>query len=136
MNRNAMFATVLVIAHAVIAYLHGEAHTSLGVGLAAWQWAYVYSVITVAPIVAMILYWTRWAAAGALLLGVSMAGSFAFGVYHHFIAVSPDHVSHLPPGEAQGMFVATAILLAIGEAATAAFGFWSFGKLRGSRATS
>jgi hypothetical protein len=130
MKRYAAIATILILAHLVIAYLHGEAHESLGVGLLPWQWAFVYSVILTAPLVAMLLYWSPWPAAGALLLGVSMVGSFAFGVYHHFLAVSPDHVSHLPPGDAQGMFVATAYLLGISEAATAAFGFWSFAKLR------
>ncbi len=130
MNRNAVIATALVLVHLVISYFHGEAHKHLGVDLAAWQWAYVYSVITVAPLVAMVLYWTPWRAAGAVLLGVSMVGSFLFGVYHHFIAVSPDHVSHLPAGDAQGMFIASAILLAIVEAAAAGFGFWSWSKLR------
>jgi hypothetical protein len=130
MKPMAAIATALVLLHMVIAYLHGDAHESLGVGLAAWQWAYVYVVITIAPLVAAALYWTRWPSAGAMLLGLAMAGSFAFGVYHHFIAVSPDHVSHLPAGDAQGMFIATAILLAISEAAAAAFGFWSFARLR------
>ncbi len=130
MQRQAVIATVLVLAHHVIAIFHGQAHTDLGVGLSTWQWAYVYTVITAAPIVAMILYWTKLRAAGALLLGVSMVGSFAFGVYYHFIAISPDNVNYLPEGHAQGMFVATAVLLAISEAGTAAFGFWSFGKLR------
>jgi hypothetical protein len=130
MKRDATIATVLVLVHLVIAYLHGDAHEALDVDLAAWQWAYVYSVITGAPLVAMLLYWTPWSAAGALLLGVSMVGSFFFGVYYHFVAVSPDHVSHLPPGDAQGMFVATAILLALSEAAAAAFGFWSFATRR------
>jgi hypothetical protein len=136
MNRNATIATALVLGHLVISYLHGDAHARLGVGLARWQWVYVYGVITIAPLVAMVLYWTPLRPAGALLLGVSMAGSFAFGVYFHFIAVSPDHVSHLPEGDAQGIFVATAILLAVVEAAAAAFGFWSFGGRRRFRAGS
>lgn len=135
MQRHAVIATVLVLAHLVISVFHGQAHTDLGVGLATWQWAYVYTVITAAPLLAMILYWTKFRAAGALLLGASMVGSFAFGVYYHFIAISPDNVNHLPEGHAQGMFVATAVLLAIVEAATAAFGFWSFGKLRTAPAT-
>lgn len=129
--RNApLIATVLVLVHLVIAYLHGEAHSRLGVDLAAWQWTYVYSVITVAPLVAMAMYWTAWRKAAALLLGVSMVGSFLFGVYHHFVAVSPDHVSHLPEGDAQGLFVSTAVLLAISEAATAAFALWDWTRER------
>jgi hypothetical protein len=133
MNRNATIATLLVFGHAIVAYFHGQAHERLGVGLAPWQWAYVYGVITIAPVVAMVLYWTRWQRPAALLLGVSMVGSFAFGVYFHFIAVSPDHVSHLPEGDAQAMFIATAILLAVVEAAAAGFGFWNFAALhRGS----
>ena len=132
MKRIATIAMILVVVHVVIAYLHGEAHMRLGVGLAPWQWAYVYLVILFAPLVAMMLYWTPWPSTGAMLLGVSMTASFGFGVYHHFIAVSPDHVSHLPPGDAQGLFIATAILLAVSEAVTAAFGFWSYTVLRRS----
>ena len=130
MKPMAAIATALVLVHLVIITLHDGAHESLDVGLSSWQWAYVDSVIIVAPLVAGAMYWTPWRAAGAMLLGVSMVGSFAFGAYCHFIAVSPDHVSHLPEGDAQGMFVATAILMAVFEAAIAAFGFWSFAKLR------
>jgi hypothetical protein len=78
------------------------------------------------PIAAAALYWTRWQRFGALLLTVSMTGSFLFGVYHHFVAVSPDHVSHLPEGDARGLFIATAILLAAVEAAGIAFGVWTW----------
>ncbi len=130
MKPMAAIATALVLVHLVIITLHDGAHGNLGVDLSSWQWAYAYTVITAAPLVAAVLYWTPWRAAGAMLLGVSMVGSFGFGVYCHFIAVSPDHVSHLPEGDAQGMFVATAILMALFEAAIAAFGFWSFAKLR------
>lgn len=130
MKRIATIALILVLVHLVVAYLHGEAHLSLGVGLERWQWGFVYLVIMIAPLVAMMLYWTPWPASGAMLLGVSMAGSFAFGVYHHFIAISPDNVGHLPEGKGQGLFIATAILLAVIEAGTSAFGFWSFAALR------
>jgi Na+/proline symporter len=126
MTRNAIVATVLVLVHHVIAFAHGDAHSRLGVDLEMWQWTYVYVVITLLPILAVGLYWTRWQRQGALLLAVSMLGSLLFGIYHHFVAVSPDHVSHLPPGDAQGLFVATAILLAVSEAAGTAFGFWSW----------
>ncbi len=55
-----------------------------------------------------------------------MIGSLGFGVYFHFIAVSNDHVSHLPEGDARGLFVVTAVLLVVVEAAGAAFGGWSW----------
>ena len=130
MNRNAAIASVLVVVHAIIAFVHGQAHERLEVGLAPWQWAYVYIVITAAPVLAAVLFWTPLRAAGAALLALSMLGSFLFGVYYHFVEVSPDNVGHLPAGDAQGLFVATAVLLAISEAAASAFGFWCWAKSR------
>jgi hypothetical protein len=130
MNRNAAAATLIVVVHHIVSILHGEAHERLGVGLAPWQWAYVYSVITIAPVVAVVLYWTRWRQWGALLLGISMLGALVFGVIFHFIHESNDHVSHLPTGDAQTLFVATAIALVPIEALAAGFGFWTWIKYR------
>ncbi len=128
MNRSAIIAALIVIVHQAVALAHGWAHKWLGVDLEPWQWVYVYSVITAAPLVAMVLYFTRWQRAGALLLGVSMLGSLLFGVYHHFMAISPDHVSHLPHGDLQGLFIGTAILLMPVEAAGTVLGFWNWAK--------
>ncbi|MEX0977990.1 MAG: hypothetical protein WDZ48_04015 [Pirellulales bacterium] len=129
MNRIALVATAIIVVRQVVAQLHGMAHEELGVGLAAWQWAYVYIVIAAAPLVALVLYWTRFARFGALLLGVSMLAGMLFGIYYHFIAISPDNVGHLPAGHGQGFFVATAILLVPLEIIGTAFGFWSWRKL-------
>ena len=49
-----------------------------------------------------------------------------FGLYFHFIAVSNDHVRHLPEGDTRGLFVATAILLLPVDSIGAAFGFWNW----------
>jgi hypothetical protein len=130
MNRIALGATAIIVARQVVAQLHGMAHDELGVGLSSWQWTYVYIVIAAAPIVALVLYWTRYAAAGALLLGVSMLAGMLFGVYYHFIAVSPDNVAHLPEGHGQHFFIATAIALVPIELVATAYGFWSWGRLR------
>ncbi len=59
-----------------------------------------------------------------------MAGSLIFGVYYHFVAVSADHVSHLPPGEAQGLFRLTALLLAATETFGLAFGLLGLQSVR------
>jgi len=63
----------------------------------------------------MLLLWTRYARVGLLVLVISMAGSLIFGVIYHYVIVSPDHISHLPPGDAQGVFRMTALLLIVTE---------------------
>jgi hypothetical protein len=133
MNRFALAATLLVVVHHLIAFVHGNAHEQLGVGLDPWQQAFVWIVITILPVVAAMLYWTRFREAAALILFLSMLASLLFGLCYHFVVVSPDHVSHLPQGEARGEFVATAVLLIPAEAITAAFGLWSWTKFRKSR---
>lgn len=111
-----VWVTIAVLGHLIVNVLHGQAHTSLGVGLNNWQNVYVLAVIVLAPLVALALSFTRYARAGLWLLLVSMLGSFIFGFCYHYIIISPDHVSHLPAGEAQGMFRLTAVLLLITEA--------------------
>lgn len=119
-----------VLAHLVISIVHGRAHEQLAVGLSSWQNSYVMVVIVLAPLVAMVLIWTRYARSGLVLLVISMAGSLIFGVAYHYIVISPDHVSHLPPGAAQGLFRTTALLLMLTELAGVGIGLWG---LRESR---
>ena len=69
----------------------------------------------IAPIVAAILLWTSWSLLGSRLLAVSMAAALLFGVCYHYILVSTDHVAHLPPGDQQGLFQSTALLMAISQ---------------------
>ena len=110
-----ILCTVAVLAHLAINLLHGRAHEELRVGLSAWQSIYVVTVILIAPLIAMLLLWTSYARVGLLVLVISMAGSLIFGVIYHYVIVSPDHVSHLPPGDAQGVFRMTALLLIVTE---------------------
>jgi hypothetical protein len=74
------------------------------------------TVILLAPLIALVLSWTRYARAGLWLLFVSMLGSLIFGFCYHYIIISNDHVAHLPAGDARGMFRMTALLLLITEA--------------------
>ena len=114
-RRYKIVCTVAVLAHLVVNVLHGRAHGELGVGLNEWQNIYVIVVILIAPLIAMLLLWTRYARLGVLVLVISMAGSLIFGVIYHYVVVSPDHVSHLPPGAAQGVFRMTALFLGLTE---------------------
>ena len=115
-KRIALVVTLVVLAHFVVNLLHGQAHTKLGVGLASWQQVYVITVILLAPLVALALSWTRYVRAGMWLLLVSMLGSLIFGAVYHYVIISEDHVAHLPPGDARGLFRVTALLLLITEA--------------------
>lgn len=108
--------TVAVLAHLVVVVLHGQAHTRLEVGLSEWQQVYVLAVILIAPIVALVFTFTRYVRGGLWLLLVSMLGSLIFGICYHYLIISPDHVAHLPIGEARGLFRVTAVLLLVTEA--------------------
>ena len=107
--------TLVVLAHLAVNVLHGRAHAQLAVGLSAWQNVYVIGVILVAPLLAMVLIWTKQMRFGLVLLILSMSGALVFGVFFHYINISPDHVSHLPPGDARGLFRTTALLLGVLE---------------------
>ncbi len=126
----ALLTSLSVLVHLVVSIVHGRAHEQLAVGLSNWQNSYVMIVILIAPLVAMALIWTRYARDGLVLLMFSMAGSLIFGVVYHYVLISPDHVSHLPPGDAQGLFRTTALLLALTELFGLATALWG---LRESR---
>jgi len=123
-----ILSSIAVLAHLVVSIVHGRAHGSLRIGLSNWQNFYVMTVIVLAPLVAMILIWTRYAGTGLVVLILSMAGSLIFGVAYHFVVISPDHVSHLPPGDAQGLFRTTALLLVLTELFGVLVGVWSLRK--------
>ncbi len=132
MLRFRISATLILAAHAVVAVVHDLAHRDLGIELTEAQTTYINLVIVAAPVVAVILVWTRLKWAGAILFAVAMAGSLLFGVYYHYVLVSPDHVSHLPDGDLQSAFRITASLLALLEALGVAVGIWGVILGRGS----
>jgi hypothetical protein len=106
----------VVLANALVLLLHDAAHRDLGIPLDAWQKAFVYTVIVPGPIVALLVL-HRAPRGGYALLLVSMLGSLLFGLHHHYGVVSPDHVDHLPAGEARALFRLTAFSMAFVEAA-------------------
>jgi len=126
-NPAASYATFIVALHAILSALHGWAHAQLGVILSPFQMIFITVVITLAPFIAVILLWLNRERreTGAWLLLVSMAGSFLFGTYYHYIAISTDHVTHLPSGDTQGLFRWTAALLATTELVGCGFAAWA-----------
>ena len=96
MNRSAKYATAIVVAHLLVNLMHGLAHRELRVGLAPPASIFVIVVVLISPLIALALLWTAEKRLGLILLSLSMFGSLLFGLYHHFLAVSPDHVRSQP----------------------------------------
>ena len=116
MNRAAKYTTGIVAAHLLVNIAHGLAHRNLHVGLAPLASIFVIAVVLILPLLAMGLVWRARERLALILLSLSMFGSLLFGLYHHFLVVSPDHV-RLQPRSSWGItFVLTAYLLLITEA--------------------
>jgi hypothetical protein len=115
-SRSAKYATAIVVAHLLVNTTHGLAHRELHVGLAPLDSIFVVVVVLILPLLAMGLLWTAAKRLGLLLLCLSMLGSLLFGLYNHFLMISPDHV-HSQPSSPWGLaFVLTAYGLLITEA--------------------
>ena len=116
MSRSAKYVTVIVIAHLGVNIAHGLAHRELHVGLPRSGSIFVIAVVLILPLVAAALVWTAERRIGFILLSLSMFASFLFGLDHHFLTLSADHV-RLQPSSSWGItFVVTAYLLLITEA--------------------
>jgi hypothetical protein len=118
------WAIIIVLVHLAVSVPHGMAHANLHIQMALWQNLYIWIVITVLPLLAAVLIWKR-RRTGFLLLLLSMAGSFLFGAYYHFIAAGPDNVASLPAHASASTFKLTAVLLALIEAAGFVIGLLS-----------
>lgn len=115
MKRIHILGIAIVILHALITIPHGMAHSNLHIQMNLWQNIYILLVINLLPLLAAVLIWRR-KRAGFLLLLFSMAGSFLFGAFYHFIAAGPDNVASLTSHPWSNTFLWTAILLAVTEA--------------------
>jgi hypothetical protein len=114
--------TFLAAIHLSVAVWHGGAHTALGVGLSPFQNLFVVGVILIAPLLATLLLWTRLEEFALWLYVISMTASLLFGVYYHYIVVSPDNIHYLPPAgdSARHRFTYSAAAVAVTEAVAAA----------------
>ncbi|BAY07732.1 hypothetical protein [Calothrix sp. NIES-2098] len=84
----------------------------------------------IAPIAALILFWTQFQQAGSWLLLISMASAMLFGLYHHFIAIGSDRIFEIPFAAWGVLFHITAIFLLLTEGIGCAIGAWALSTLR------
>ena len=123
-------ALAVIVLHAAVLYGHDVAHRGLGVGLLPWQTLYAYALIVAGPLVAGALLLARRERHGYAALAFFMFAALVFGVYHHYVGISPDHVDHLPAGPDQPLFRSTAAGMALVEIVGAALGVLGWHKER------
>ena len=118
-------ALVLVLIHLVVSTFHGWAHQAAMVALTTFGYVYVGVVITLTPLLAAALLFTRKKKIGALLLALAMFGSFIFGFWYHFLSHTSDNIMRVN-GAWHSTFLWTAIALAVVELAATIVGFRLF----------
>ena len=120
----AQYGTAIVVLHAVAHGLHGLAHVQIPVPLSLLQLVFIGFVIWLTPIIAAVLLWTPFYRIGGWLLLSSMLGAVLFGIYEHFIVISPDHVSQVSFIGWGILFQLTAILTLIVDGLGSWIGYW------------
>jgi hypothetical protein len=95
---------------------------------------FVILVVLIAPLLAMGLLWTAEKRLCLMLLSLSMSGSFLFGLYHHFLAMGPDHVDSQPWSPWGITFGLTAYLLLVTEAIGTYIGIHFLRKVKATEA--
>ena len=124
MEKIIKYTILIVLFHFIVAGIHGVAHQIIPIPLSILQYLFVISIITISPIVAVVLLQKKIYDTGIALLFGSMLGALVFGVYNHFVVISPDHISQIPTTNWGKIFKITAYLLMILETLGAVIGLW------------
>ncbi len=119
------YGTAIVVIHAIMNGLHGLAHVEIPVSLSLLQSLFVGIVIFLTPIVAAVLLWTQLYRIGSWLLLGATAGSLLFGVYNHYIVISPDHFTQVSFAGWGLLFQITAILVVIVDGLGCGVSVWA-----------
>jgi hypothetical protein len=123
--KTAQYGTAIAGLHAIANGLHGFAHMEIPVALSLLQGLFIGIVIFLIPIIAVVLLWTQFYRIGSWLLISSLAGSLLFGIYNHFIVISPDHVSQVSIVGWGLLFQVTAVAILIADGLGAGICLWA-----------
>ena len=104
------YATLVVLAHAVVVFWHLELLAWLGSALTPERVPLFATLANLIPMVAVILLWAHFPRVGAWLL-LFWAVPLAIGGYSHFLSPGSDNVFRMVPGELTLAFRVSAVLL-------------------------
>lgn len=120
---------IVVLAQAFVSSLHGLAHVVVDVHLSLLGYAFISTLTYVLPGLALWLIARQLPRQGMAIMVVSLAGALFFGLYNHYMRISPDHVDHLPGEDGHGFFQITAMLVLWLDAIATLYSVWLFGKV-------
>lgn len=120
MRTDTAWLAALVMAHLVVAVVHGVAHGGAHVPLSTAALAFVIVVIQIGPLVGLALTRVQ-PRGGAAVVAASMAGALLFGVVNHFVLPGSDNVVQIH-AEWRALFSSTAVLLVLTEAGATVVG--------------
>jgi hypothetical protein len=104
------YATLAVLAHAVVVFWHLELLARLGGALRPDQVPLFASLANIIPLIALLSLWGHFPKAGARLL-LFLSIPLAIGGYSHFLSPGSDNVFRMAPGELTSVFRISAVLL-------------------------
>lgn len=102
--------------HLGVSVVHAVPHLGAPIVQSDALTAAILLVVYVLPVVGFVMLWGGTRRLGAALFTVSMAVSFALGLYLHFLVPNPDHVLAVPPGRWQLPFQVTAVAVGLVDA--------------------
>ena len=120
----AALGSAIVILYLLTIFTHGAAHARLAIEISAAQNYFVWGVMVIAPLLALMLLWTSLQRIGLYLLVLSMAAAIPFDLYFHFVASGPDNALQQGPGLWPATFVVTAYLLLLFAVTGVFAGIW------------
>lgn len=108
------YATLFVLAHAVVVFWHLELLARLGTALRSDQVPLFAGLANMVPLIAVIFLWAHFPRVGGWLL-LFLAVPLAIGGYSHFLSPGSDNVFRMVPGDLTSGFRISAVLLFVLE---------------------
>ena len=104
------YATLVVLAHAVVVFWHLELLSKRDAAFRADQVPLFAGLANIIPLIALMSLWAHFPRLGAWLL-LFLAVPLAIGGYSHFLGPSSDNIFKMADGELTFAFRVSAVLL-------------------------
>lgn len=122
-----LIATWAIVLSMIVLLIHAGVHFGLDIlPMDIWNYLFIGIVLIILPPVGLcMMYNTRLARWGALIVALSMLGSFIYGLVNHFLLPSMDNVASPGPQPLHFLFVLTSYLQMPLQAGSALVGLWA-----------